>query len=114
MDLHKADSIVPPYIDVEAETGRVTLALPGPREDAAYPSYEITIRTNRVVRIADGIVSVQIKGERNQSKRVSLIESKEKDASNGETNSRFLLYGICPLGEVDHDGGVTTMDGCHF
>jgi hypothetical protein len=114
VDLQKVDPLVPSYIDLEAEVGRVTLALPGPRDDAAYPSYEIIVRTNRTTSIADGIVSIEIKGDKNQSKRVPLIENKQETSSKGQTTSRFFLYGICPLGEVWRESFASSICACRL
>ena len=98
VDLQKIDPLFPSYIDLEADVGRVILPLPGPRDDGAYPSYELSIRTNQAMNTKDGIVSIQIKGSKNQSKLIPLTES-DKDG----LMLKFYLYGVCSLGEVNEE-----------
>jgi hypothetical protein len=100
VDLQKLDPLFPSYIDLEADIGRVILSLPGPRDDAAYPSYELIVRINPTVNFKDNIVHIQLKGDKNQSKIIPLIENDNKNLSKDEKISKFLLYGICFLGEV--------------
>lgn len=98
VDLQKAD---PSYIDLEAGIGRVILSLPGPRDDAAYPSYQCIIRTKQSVNTEDSIVSIQIKGDKNQSELIPLTESDNDKPLKTKTISKYFLYGICLLGEVN-------------
>ncbi|CAF3685921.1 unnamed protein product [Rotaria sp. Silwood1] len=100
VDLQKIDSLFPSYIDLEVDIGRVTLSLPGPRDDAAYPSYQLIIRTNEATNIKDSLVNIQIKGDKNQSKLISLIENDNDYSFEAEKISKFFLYGICSLGEL--------------
>jgi hypothetical protein len=98
VDLQKVNPLFSSYIDLEADIGRVTLSLAGPRDDAAYPSYELIVGTNRVMKTEDRPISIQIKGDKNQSKRIPLIDNDER--LKAETTSKFFLYGVCYLGEV--------------
>ncbi|CAF3836154.1 unnamed protein product [Rotaria sordida] len=100
VDLQKVDSLFPSYIDLEVDIGRVTLSLPGPRNDAAYPSYQLIIRTKEAINTKDSLVNIQIKGDKNQSKLIPLIESDNDYSFETEKTSTFFLYGICSLGEL--------------
>jgi hypothetical protein len=100
VDLQKVDELNPSYIDLEVDIGRVVLPLPGPRDDAAYPSCELILRTNQALNIEDSLVRVQIKGEKNQSKLIPLTESDNDKPLKTKT---FFLYGICSLGEVNEN-----------
>ncbi|CAF1436666.1 unnamed protein product [Rotaria magnacalcarata] len=94
-DLPKVDSLFSSYIDLEVDIGRVILPLPGPRSDAAYPSYQLISRTNQARDTNDSVVTIQIKSDKHQSKWIPLI-----GLFNNETTSKLYLYGICPLGEL--------------
>jgi len=100
VDLQKIDPLYPSYIDLQVDIGRIILSLPGPRDDAAYPSYELIVRTTQPVNLKDKIGSIQLKGDRNQSKIIPLIENENKDPLKTEKTLKFLLYSICSLGEV--------------
>lgn len=91
VDLQKVNPLYPSYIDLEVDIGRVTLSLPGPRDDAAYPSYELIIQGMNTK------IGIQIKGDKNQSKRIPLTDESFKSP----TASKFFLYGICYLGKVN-------------
>ncbi|CAF3752454.1 unnamed protein product [Rotaria socialis] len=95
VDLPKVDSFFSSYIDLEVDIGRVILPLPGPRNDAAYPSYQLMIRTNQAIDANDSVVTIQIKSDKHQSKLIPLI-----GLFKNETTSKLYLYGICPLGEL--------------
>lgn len=96
VDLQKTNSLFSSYMDLEVDLGRITLSLPGPRNDAAYPSYQLMIRTKQIINANDSLLSIQLKSDTNQSKLIPLIN----DSLKNETTSNFFLYGICPLGEV--------------
>ncbi|CAF3800670.1 unnamed protein product [Adineta steineri] len=100
VDLQKTDPLFSSYIDLEVDIGRITLSLPGPRHDAAYPSYELIIRTKETINIDNSIVSIRIKGNQNESKQYPLIESNNNQPLKTDTISKFFLYGLCPLGEL--------------
>ncbi|CAF1154399.1 unnamed protein product [Adineta ricciae] len=100
VDLQKTNALFSSYIDVEADVGRVTLPLAGPRNDAAYPSYELLIRTAQTKSMDDGNVSIQLKGDKTLSKQIPLIESYSNSSIKVEGASSFLLYGLCSFGEL--------------
>jgi hypothetical protein len=101
VELQRTDSLSPSYIDLEVDIGRVTLPLAGPCDDAAYPSYLLIIRTNQAINTEDSLVSIEIKGDKNQSKTIPLIKSDNEHPFATKSLSKFFLYGICPLGEVN-------------
>ncbi len=106
IDLQKDDPLFPSYIDLEVDVGRVVLPLPGPRDDAAYPSYELIIRTNQPINPNEKIIHIQLKGDQNQSKLIRLTNN---DPSKAGKTSKFSLYGLCPLGEVNYRNRMTTI-----
>ena len=100
VDLQKTNALFSLYIDVEADIGRVTLPLAGPRDDAAYPSYELLIWTAQTKSMDDGNVSIQLKSDKTLSKQIPLIASYSNSSIKAEGTSSFLLYGLCSFGEV--------------
>ena len=100
IDLQKTDPLFSPYIDLEADTGRVVLPLPGPRDDAAYPSYEFILRARQSKGSKDDPIDVRLKGEINQSKIIRLTTRDHHGSTETKKTSNFYLYGICSLGEV--------------
>jgi hypothetical protein len=101
IDLEKTDPLFPPYIDLEADVGRVVLPVPGPRCDAAYPSYELILRAHQSINSKDNPINIRLKGDQNQSKIIRLAESDHHDPTEAKKTSNFYLYGICSLGEVN-------------
>ncbi|UJR31343.1 hypothetical protein I4U23_018839 [Adineta vaga] len=100
VDLQKSNPLFSSYIDLEVDVGRVILPLAGPRDDSAYPSYEMIIRTDQIKYIEDGSIIIQIEGDKNRSKRVLLIENSNSSSTKNEGTSRFFIYGLCSLGDL--------------
>ena len=99
-DLQKPDPSMPSYIDLQAETGRVVIPLPGPRDDAAYPSYRLILRATQSIAPQDNFIDIQLKGEQEQSKIVPLITNIHQESTKAKKTSNYYLYGICSLGQV--------------
>ena len=102
VELQKSDAVSPSYVDLETDIGRVELPLPGPRSDAAYPSYRVTVATDAPMNMESATLSVQFKDKKNQSDIIRLNERQPLDPSNHEIIAEFLLYGIPVLGKVSH------------
>ena len=100
VEFQKSDSSLPSYIDLEADTGRVILSLPGPRDDAAYPSYEIILHTNKNINPKENFLKIQLRGDRNRSKIISLIDQHLNNSTKTKKTLDYFLYGICCLGKV--------------
>lgn len=100
IDLQKPDSSMPSYIDLQAETGRVVTPLPGPRDDAAYPSYRLILRASQPITPQDNSIQIQLKGEQNQSKIIPLIANSPQESSKTKKTANYYLYGISSLGQV--------------
>ena len=100
VDLQKTESRSPSYIDLEADIGRIVLPLPGPREDAAYPTYRVVLATDSAIDAGTSSWTIQLQGEKNQSKALPLDEPSQIDSSVKEVQNEYLLYGIPSLGHV--------------
>lgn len=82
--------------------GRITLPLPGPRDDAAYPTYRVILATDSPIDPETNHLTIQLQGERSQSKVLPLDEFFQTDSSGKETKNEYLLYGIASLGHVSN------------
>jgi hypothetical protein len=108
VELQKADALSPSYVDLETDIGRVVLPLPGPRDDAAYPSYRVTIATDSPMKMESPLVSVQLKDERNQTDFIQLNERQQPATSSDQNMLEFLMYGVPIFEQVSQLKGETT------
>ena len=92
IELQNTGTRLASHIDLEAEIGRVFVDLPGPRSDAAYPTYRLILQT---VETKGLDMYIQLRGDAHRSQVIPLNESSKSD-----TPMEFHLYGLCSLGEV--------------